>query len=92
MLTGSHIGGYCKLVKIDLHGMTIHSAWTSFGVAIDSAYFGGVRSVVVVTGPGAMMKEFPVWAESHPRVREVTQHKHNPGCFTVKLKKVAKKG
>ena len=79
------------MTKIDLHGYTIHDAWLAFNVAIDNAYFEGKRSVVVVTGQGAMMREFETWANNHSKVREVTQHNHNPGSFSVKLKKIQKR-
>jgi DNA-nicking Smr family endonuclease len=79
-------------MKIDLHGYTIHEAWREFNTAIDNAYFAGRTSTVVVTGQGAIMREFPTWATQHARVREVNQHKYNPGSFTVKLKKAPKKG
>jgi DNA-nicking Smr family endonuclease len=79
-------------VKIDLHGYQIHDAWKEFNNAINEAYHAGRRSVVVVTGQGMMMREFPTWALRHVRVREVKQHNHNPGSFSVKLKKVPKKG
>lgn len=72
---------------IDLHGYTIHTAWLAFNVAIDNAYYAGQRSVVVVTGQGAMMREFETWCRNHPKVREVKQHEHNPGSWSVKLKK-----
>lgn len=78
-------------MKIDLHGYTIHDAWKEFNTAIDRAYFDGRRSVVVVTGQGLMMREFPTWAHNHTKVREVKQHPKNPGSFSVKLKKVQKK-
>jgi len=77
-------------LKIDLHGYTIHEAWKTFNTAIDQAYWAGRRTVVVVTGQGAMMQEFETWARNHTRVREVTQHQHNPGSWSVKLKKFKK--
>lgn len=78
-------------MKIDLHGYTIHEGWQRFNAAIDQAYWDGRRSVVVVTGQGMMMREFETWCRNHPRVREATQHKHNPGSWSVKLKKMQKK-
>jgi DNA-nicking Smr family endonuclease len=77
-------------MSIDLHGYQLHEAWQCFRVEIDKAYFSGRRSVVVITGQGIIMQEFPTWASNHHRVREITQQKHNPGSFLVKLKKVKK--
>lgn len=53
---------------------------------MEEAYLDGKRSAVVVTGQGMMMREFETWAKNHPRIREVTQHKHNPGSWSIKLK------
>lgn len=78
-------------MKLDLHGYQIHAAWNHFNSAIDDAFHDGLKSIVVVTGQGMMMREFPTWASNHSRVREVTQHKHNPGSFSVKLVKGKKK-
>lgn len=74
-------------MKIDLHGYHIHQAWQHFNTLALEAYLKGYKKCVVVTGQGAMMKEFPVWAENHPKVRDCTQHPYNPGSFTIKFKK-----
>jgi DNA-nicking Smr family endonuclease len=52
MLTGSHIGGYCKLVKIDLHGMTIAEAHPELVAFILNSHAMGRRLVLVITGKG----------------------------------------
>ena len=74
-------------MKIDLHGYHIHVAWKHFNRAIEEAYFAGKKKCVVVTGQGAMMREFETWAANHPRIREWNQHQYNAGSFSVKLKK-----
>lgn len=74
-------------MKLDFHGYTIHTAWKEFNAAIDEAYYANQRSVVVVTGQGQMMREFENWCRNNPKIREVTQHKHNPGSWSVKLRK-----
>lgn len=74
-------------MKIDLHGYQIHVAWQHFNRVIEEAYYDGERSVVVVTGQGAMMREFPTWCTNHARIRTFSQHPNNPGSFSVKLKK-----
>lgn len=76
-------------MTIDLHGYHIHEGWRTFNRTIDEAYFNNWRKVSVITGQGAMMHELPIWANNHPRIREVKQQKHNPGSFTVILKKKA---
>lgn len=74
-------------MQIDLHGYHIHEGWRKFKVAIERAYYSNYKKVTVITGQGAMMREFPTWADNHPLVREFQQQKYNPGSFTVKLKK-----
>lgn len=75
-------------MRIDLHGFHIHEGWRKFNRAIEDAYLNGHRTVSVITGQGAMMRELPTWAHNHPRIREFRQQqKHNPGSFTIKLKK-----
>lgn len=74
-------------MKIDLHGCHTHEGWRKFKREIDEAYYTNHKKCVVVTGQGAMMYEFPTWAHLHPLIVEYTQAPHNPGSFTVKLKK-----
>ena len=74
-------------MKIDLHGYHIHEGWRQFQRQVNDAYFAGHKRCVVVTGQGAMMNEFKTWANNHPRIRECTQNPHNPGSFSIKLKK-----
>jgi DNA-nicking Smr family endonuclease len=74
---------------IDLHGYHIHEAWHCFNRKINEAYFAGYKKCHVITGQGAMMHEFEIWARNHPKIRDCTQHPYNPGSFTIKF---AKKG
>lgn len=73
---------------IDLHGYHTHEGWRKFNRAIDEAYFANWNRVTVITGQGAMMRELPIWASNHEKIREIKQpQKHNPGSFTIILKK-----
>tara|TARA_B100000927_G_C16344453_1_gene420675 strand:- start:395 stop:625 length:231 start_codon:yes stop_codon:yes gene_type:complete len=74
-------------MRIDLHGAHIHEGWRKFKKSVDQAYYLGHRQCIVITGQGAMMREFPTWASNHPFVRECNQQKYNPGSFLIKLKK-----
>jgi DNA-nicking Smr family endonuclease len=74
-------------MRIDLHGYYIHNGWQQFNQRINEAYFSGYKKCHVITGQGAMMRELPIWASNHPRIRECVQTKHNPGSFSIKLKK-----
>jgi len=74
-------------MQLDLHGYHLHAAWKKFSHFVDDAYFDNRKAFTVITGQGVMMREMPVWCFNHARVAGCTQHKHNPGSFTVKLKK-----
>ena len=74
-------------MKLDLHGLPIHSAWGVFNSKIQDAYYEKLKYVVVVTGQGAIMKEFPVWVSNHPHTKSCSSAPHNPGSFKVFLKK-----
>lgn len=74
-------------MRIDLHGYHIHMAWRYFNTRVTEAYFQGYKKCTVITGQGAMMREFQTWAQNHPRVRDCTQNPRNPGSFTIKLNK-----
>ena len=74
-------------MKIDLHGMTIHMAWNVFVSRATGAYYDNHKSIVVITGQGAIAKEFPQWAHQHSHVRSCTQMPNNPGSFKLVLKK-----
>lgn len=74
-------------MEIDLHGYHIHEAWSKFKKQVDEAYHNNHKRCTVITGQGAMMIEFPTWAKLHPRIREFKQTPHNPGSFSIFLKK-----
>jgi DNA-nicking Smr family endonuclease len=74
-------------MKIDLHGYPIHTAWQQFNRQVNEAYFAGYKKCHVITGQGAMMHEFEIWARNHPRIRDCTQNPKNLGSFTIKLNK-----
>jgi DNA-nicking Smr family endonuclease len=74
-------------MRIDLHGYHIHKGWQQFNQRVTYAYLNGHKTCEVITGQGDMMREFPVWAHNHPRVRECTRTPNNPGSFIIKLNK-----
>ena len=73
------------MYKVDLHGYYIHEAWGVFKNTIDDAYYRNIKTVKVVTGQGAIMREFPAWAETHPKIKRFKQDQWNPGSFTCVL-------
>ena len=74
-----------KRMKLDLHGLPIHNAWSVFNSKIQDAYYEKLKYVVVVTGQGAIMKEFPIWVSNHPHTKSCSRTPHNPGSFKVFL-------
>lgn len=78
-------------MKIDLHGYTVHSAWQHFRQQTQLCYLNDLRSVVVVTGHGAMSTEFERWCEADPYVTHCTRLDPNTGAWRVFLIKKPKK-
>ena len=74
-------------MKLDLHGLPIHSAWTTFNSKVTDAYYMKYKYIVVVTGQGEIMREFPVWVSNHPHTKSCNSTSTNPGSFKVKLNK-----
>jgi len=74
-------------MKLDLHGLPIHSAWNLFSTKITDAYYMKYKSIVVITGQGVIMREFPNWVSTHPHAKSCISAPHNPGSFTVMLLK-----
>jgi DNA-nicking Smr family endonuclease len=74
-------------MKLDLHGHTIHAAYALFNSRITDAYYAKHRTVVVITGQGAIMNEFRVWAVQHPHIRSWSNNPHNPGSYKISIKK-----
>ena len=60
--------------RMDLHGVTIHSA---FGMVDEHIYQGvqnGYKKLLIITGKsGQINMELPRWLERNPRVRSVKQ-------------------
>lgn len=73
--------------QVDLHGLAIQQGYQVFNRSIESAYFNRQKKITIITGQGMMMRELPTWCYNNAYVRDFTPHKHNPGSFTIKLKK-----
>jgi DNA-nicking Smr family endonuclease len=74
------------LKTIDLHGNTLHNAWKRF---ITFAYEKSVnkeKHIRVITGQGAIAKEFPQWCDANAHVRSCKTEPHNLGSWEVKLR------
>ncbi len=61
--------------KLDLHGYTVHQAWTVYQRFINEV---NAKSVVVITGQGQIEREFMQW--NHPSsIRKITPLSHKGG-------------
>jgi len=74
-------------MKLDLHGHNVHAAWRIFNTRITDAYYDKHKTVMVVTGQGAIMHEFQSWCGQHPHIKSWTNAPHNPGSYKISLKK-----
>ena len=74
-------------MKLDLHGLPIHTAWSVFNNEMQDAYYAKYKYVIVVTGQGAIMQEFPTWVRNHPHTKSCNSTTNNPGSFKVFLRK-----
>ena len=73
--------------KIDLHGFTIHEAWRYFRQVTKDSYFANHKSIIVITGHGAMSKEIQAWCDVDPYVTEIKRLDPNTGAWKVSIKK-----
>lgn len=68
--------------QIDLHGMVIRDAHEAVIQFLSETTY---RQVLVITGrSGEICREFPTWAERHPRVRSIKLSRDG-GSYWVKL-------
>ena len=74
-------------MKLDLHGLPIHTAWNTFNNKMQDVYYQKYKYIIVVTGQGAIMKEFPTWVSNHPHTKSCSVTPHNPGSFKVIIQK-----
>ena len=70
---------------IDLHGFILHAAWKKFNAFVLDSYISKRKEVRVITGQGAMMKEFPHWASANRYIKSYEQSKFNPGAWILKI-------
>ena len=67
--------------SMDLHGLSIHDAYIATWQFLSDC---ALDRAVIITGKGHMMTEFPIWADRHPRVRQI-EPLNGGGAFRVKL-------
>jgi hypothetical protein len=65
-------------MKLDLHGYTVHQAWTVYQNFINEI---NAKSLVVITGQGQINKEFMSW--NHPSTVREIQPLSSQGGFRI---------
>jgi hypothetical protein len=70
-------------MKLDLHGQSVHDAWTTFKDWIyEQQGDNDIKSVNVVTGKGQIFLEFPEWCTDMSFIREISVHKSG-GAYQI---------
>lgn len=72
---------------IDLHGMTVHSAWKTYRKTTQDCYNNQVKKITIITGHGIMAKEFKGWVEADPFAVSCERQNPNTGSWVVRIKK-----
>ena len=83
--------GIQKDMGLDLHGMTVHSAWKKYRRTTEDCYHKKIKKITVVTGHGIMSAEFSGWVSADPYAVRCERQDPNKGAWTVHLKKNAHK-
>jgi len=71
---------------IDLHGRTIHDAWRVFIAFAYEKWLDKEKEIRVITGHGAIQKEFPEWCAVSQHVKRCETEPYNKGSFKVRLR------
>jgi len=74
------------LPELDLHGEEIHLAWNMFKEFANKCHNVGDINARVITGKGKILREFTIWATSHPKVTNVFLEPSG-GSFIIKFPK-----
>jgi DNA-nicking Smr family endonuclease len=70
---------------VDLHGYTVQRAYRIVMDLIENR--GSRKAITIVTGKsGQIRREFPLWVECHPAVREV-EELSSGGAFRIRFRK-----
>ena len=72
---------------IDLHGMTVHSAWKRYREVTENCYRNKTKKITVITGHGIMASEFKGWVDADPYAVSCERQNPNTGSWTVRIKK-----
>lgn len=76
-----------NVMRLDLHGLTVHIAWKRFRETTQNSYFKQVKKITVITGHGAMSAEFQGWVSADPYSVKCERQNPNTGSWTVWIKK-----
>jgi len=71
---------------IDLHGQTVHDAWKRFIAFAYEKSLDKEKYIRVITGHGAIQKEFSRWCDACPHARSWETEPYNKGSWKVRLR------
>jgi len=69
---------------MDLHGLTVQSAYLEFNRAVNECRSKGIKKLKVITGKGQIQKEFTHWCDSNPKVKNCTINP-DKGSYLVRI-------
>lgn len=72
---------------LDLHGLTVHTAWGKYRSKTHLCYYNNVKKITVVTGHGIMASEFHGWVSADPYASQCERQNPNTGSWIVYIKK-----
>lgn len=73
-------------MQLDLHGLTVHTAWKQTNNFITESYFSGHKEVIIICGHGLIKNEIETWFKLHPKVKSYVSLR-NGGSYKLKLAK-----
>ena len=69
---------------VDLHGMTVHEAYTEYKKRVEEAYYNNIKTIRFITGKsGIIRQEFPQWNSRYARNSVICS---GDGSFDVFIK------
>jgi DNA-nicking Smr family endonuclease len=75
------------MIKLDLHGYTIHNAWKEFTRHVNECYYNEIKETEIITGHGAIAEEIIAWVHSNVNCKTIIRNPKNTGAFLIKIKK-----
>ena len=73
-----------ELSELDLHGIPIHDAWTTFKEFVNTCSRSNCKKARIITGKGKIREEFEHWVTSNSKIRSCILEKTG-GSFIIKF-------